>query len=205
MEGILFYLFSTLAVLSALVTITRKDPVASAFWLVFCFLTIAALFAMLSAHFMAILQILLYAGAIMVFFIFVTMFLGQGKRQRGSTGWPLMLIALATVVVSGLLMMRAVRGTPRGFPEVAGSYGSIERISELLFTRYFFGFEVTGLLLTAAVIGAVYLARRETPGSRGGRLAPGPREVPVTGRGNGSEPSDGAAGSELVKGASDHA
>ena len=95
MEGLFFYLFGTLAVISALATITRRDPVTSAFWLIFCFLNVAALFATLQAHLMAALQILIYAGAIMVFFLFVTMFLGRpsvAPRGRAAScsrsGWP---------------------------------------------------------------------------------------------------------------------
>ena len=87
MEGLFFYLFATLAVISALAMITRKDPVTSAFWLIFCFLNLAALFALLEAHLMAVLQVLIYAGAIMVFFLFVTMFLGKVQR---SAARPLM-------------------------------------------------------------------------------------------------------------------
>ena len=84
MEGLFFYLFATAAVISAVAMVTRKDPVTSAFWLIFCFLNVAALFATLSAHLMAVLQVLIYAGAIMVFFLFVTMFLGKTKRRSRS-------------------------------------------------------------------------------------------------------------------------
>lgn len=166
MEALFFYLFGTLAVLSALLTITRREAVSSAFWLIGTFLSVACLFAMLSAHFMAVLQILLYAGAIMVFFLFVIMFLGK-ERPAESTSRHWFLIGAATVLAAGILMTRLVGGGEvREFPEVSRSFGGIEGISELLLTEYIFGFELTGLLLTVAVIGAVHLARREAPGTR---------------------------------------
>lgn len=170
MEGWFFYLFATLAVMSAVATVTRRDAVTSAFWLIFCFLCVAALFALLSAHFMAILQILIYAGAIMVFFLFVTMFLGQEKPRMAGGSRLLPLIALATLVAGAMVMTRLMTGEREAFPDVSQSYGSVEWVSEVLLSRYLFAFELTGLLLTAAVIGAVYLARRQLPGPRGAKL-----------------------------------
>ena len=101
MEGLFFYIFGTLAVIAALATITRRDPVTSAFWLIFCFLNVAALFAVLQAHLMAALQILIYAGAIMVFFLFVTMFLGKAKRSAAGPNRFLFGIGLVTVLAMG--------------------------------------------------------------------------------------------------------
>jgi len=172
MEALFFYLFGTLAVLSALLTITRRDAVTSAFWLIFSFLCLAGLYALLNAHFMAILQILLYAGAIMVFFLFVTMFLGKDPRVAAKGNRLLFLLGLASVVALGFALSRVMGAGSAGetaFPQHAHSYGSLERVSQLLLTRYVFGFEMVGLLLTVAVIGAVHLARREAAGSRSAR------------------------------------
>ncbi len=99
MEALFFYLFGGLAVITALVTITRRDAVTSAFWLIACFLNVAALFAMLSAQFIAVMQILIYAGAIMVFFLFVTMFLGEPRRVRLNRGRAIPLISTVTVLL----------------------------------------------------------------------------------------------------------
>jgi len=166
MEALFFYFFGTLAVLAALLTITRRDAVTSAFWLIFCFLSVAALFALLNAHFMAILQILLYAGAIMVFFLFVIMFLGERRRTVAPSNRPLQLAGFGALLFTGLLMTRFVRTEDATFAALPGSFGKIEPVSELLLTRYIFSFEMTGLLLTVAVIGAVHLARREAAGPR---------------------------------------
>lgn len=172
MEGLFFYLFGTVAVLSAIMTITRRDPVTSAFWLIFGFLNVAALFATLSAHLMAVLQVLIYAGAIMVFFLFVTMFLGKVKRSAAKPNPVLMGIALVTVAAMSWIMVNLLGGQSRDFPAVGEEHGTIESVSHLLLDEYIFPFELVGLLLTVAVIGAVLLARREAPGSRGARITP---------------------------------
>lgn len=180
MEGLFFYLFGTVAVFSAIATITRKDPVTSAFWLIFCFLNVAALFATLSAHLMAVLQVLIYAGAIMVFFLFVTMFLGKVKRSAARPNPVLYGVALVTVAAMAWIMVRMLGGEARAFPEVGPEHGTIEAVSHLLLSEYIFPFELVGLLLTVAVIGAVMLARREAPGSRGARI-PSPRTTTASG------------------------
>lgn len=167
MEGLFFYIFGTLAVIAALATITRRDPVTSAFWLIFCFLNVAALFAVLQAHLMAALQILIYAGAIMVFFLFVTMFLGKAKRRAAGPNKFLFGFGGLTVIAMGAGIARVVTSDQAVFAPVDEAYGSIESVSELLLGQYIFPFELTGLLLTVAVIGAVLLARRIAPGSRG--------------------------------------
>lgn len=167
MEGLFFYIFGTMAVIGALATITRRDPVTSAFWLIFCFLNVAALFAVLQAHLMAALQILIYAGAIMVFFLFVTMFLGQIKRRAAGPNRFLFGAGVLSVIAMGAGIARIVTGDTAAFGAVGEGYGSIESVSQLLLGHYIFPFELTGLLLTVAVIGAVLLARREAAGTRG--------------------------------------
>jgi NADH-quinone oxidoreductase subunit J len=167
MEGLFFYIFGTLAVIAALATITRRDPVTSAFWLIFCFLNVAALFAVLEAHLMAALQILIYAGAIMVFFLFVTMFLGQARRRAAAPSRFLLAVGLASVLTMGAGIARILTTDRAEFAPSSEGYGSIEGVSALLLGDYIFPFELTGLLLTVAVIGAVLLARRPAHGSRG--------------------------------------
>ncbi len=164
MEALFFYLFGGLAVITALVTITRRDAVTSAFWLIACFLNVAALFAMLSAQFIAVMQILIYAGAIMVFFLFVTMFLGEPRRVRLNRGRAIPLISTVTVLLLAYLLMRITNTQHRGFPSISDSYGSVAMVSRKLLVDYVFLFEVTGLLLLVAVIGAVYVARKPRTG-----------------------------------------
>lgn len=185
MEALFFYLFATVAVLAALLTVTRRDAVTAAFWLIFCFLCVAALFALLSAHFMAILQILLYAGAIMVFFLFVIMFLGKKEPKEGGGNRVVLLGGFATVVGLGVAMTRLLGAESAAFETAPASYGAIEPVSELLLSRYLFAFEMTGLLLTVAVIGAVHLARREAHGSRGAKARADAKLTRLNARGEG--------------------
>ncbi|HKI83785.1 MAG TPA: NADH-quinone oxidoreductase subunit J, partial [Candidatus Krumholzibacteria bacterium] len=86
MHAVMFYIFATLSVICAVAMVTRRDAVTSVFWLIACFLNVAGIFATLTAHFLAVLQVLIYAGAIMVFFLFVTMFLGDSSRIKVSRG-----------------------------------------------------------------------------------------------------------------------
>lgn len=171
MEGIFFYIFGTLAVIGGLAMITRREPVTSAFWLIFSFLNVAALFAVLQAHLMAALQVLIYAGAIMVFFLFVTMFLGKTQRRAAGPNRYLMGLGIVSILAMGGGIARIVTTDRAAFGPVADGYGSIESVSQLMLRHYLFPFELTGLLLTVAVIGAVLLARRAAPGSRGTREA----------------------------------
>lgn len=172
MQGLFFYFFGTLAVIAALAMVTRRDPVTSAFWLIFCFVNVAALFATLDAHLVAVLQILIYAGAIMVFFLFVTMFLGRTRRSAARPNRVFVLVAFGTVVALGLAMRGVVGRVGGEFPPVTAEHGTIEAVSRLMLRDHLFAFELAGLLLTVAVIGAVLLARREAPGSRGAKSAP---------------------------------
>jgi NADH-quinone oxidoreductase subunit J len=186
MEGLFFYLFATLAVIAALLTVTRRDAVMSAFWLIFCFLCVAALFALLNAHFMAVLQVLLYAGAIMVFFIFVIMFLGKDKPKQAGGNRALPAVGMLIILGLGVTMTRLLGREAAAFDPAPASFGTIEPVSELLLSRYLFAFEMTGLLLTVAVIGAVHLARREAHGSRGAKARQQANLTRLKARGEGS-------------------
>lgn len=164
MEALFFYLLGGLAVLGAVAFVTRREAVPAAFWLIFCFMNVAALFALLSAHLLAVLQILLYAGAIMVFFVFVIMLLGPAPRLSRPAAWPLSLLGLATLAAAAMLLIRQVRRAPVApSPAPPEGFGGVAAVSDRLLTQYLFGFEVTGLLLLVAVIGAVFLARRDQP------------------------------------------
>jgi len=160
MTAFFFYLFSALAVLCAVMTVTRRDAVTSAFWLISCFLNVAALFAMLSAHFMAVLQVLIYAGAIMVFFLFVTMFLGDAQRMRRGKGRVVPAVTFLTVLALAWVMTQLLSARREGFEPAPDGYGGVITVSRLLLTDYVFLFEMSGLLLLVAVIGAVFIARR---------------------------------------------
>ena len=162
MQAVLFYVFATLSVICALAMVTRRDAVTSVFWLIACFLNVAAIFALLSAHFLAVLQILVYAGAIMVFFLFVTMFLGDSSRIRVTRGRLVPVVASLTVLAFAALLMNFVGEDPRQMGTVAATYGTVNAVSQKLLVDDLFLFEVVGLLLLVAVIGAVYIARKRS-------------------------------------------
>jgi NADH-quinone oxidoreductase subunit J len=132
-----FYLFGIIAIASALLFVTRKSPVAAALWLVSTMFCLAAMYVMLDAHFIGVIQVLVYAGAIMVVFLFVIMLLNLGRPA----------IAERFKIAEG----QAAR-------QVA-ERGAIAPIAEPLFNQYLLAFEVTSVLLLVAIVGAVVLGK----------------------------------------------
>jgi len=164
-----FWLFGALALLGGLMCITRRSPVASALWLVQTLFSLAAIFVLLDAQFIAALQVMVYAGAIMVLFLFVIMLLNLGRESATDMrGWAGRLVALALglVLVTELwvLVGSPLSGQiqlPAGtLNRVAQEQGVVGVISDSLFRTYLVPFEVTSILLLAAIVGAVVLAKR---------------------------------------------
>lgn len=157
-----FYLFALLAIASALCFVTRKSPVAAALWLVNVMFALSGLYVMLDAPFVAAIQVLVYAGAIMVVFVFVVMLLNLGQagaladvRSAGSRlGAGAVGVALAALVLSVL------RDKIPAVEYAAGSENVVTPIAAALFNDYLIAFEVTSLVLLVAVVGAVVLAKR---------------------------------------------
>ncbi len=158
-----FYLFGILAVAGALVFVTRKSPVAAALWLVNVMFCISAMFLMLDAQFIAAIQVLVYAGAIMVVFMFVVMLLNLGKpsdiadlRGRGVriTAGIVGLAMLAEVLVLARAKLPPLLDAPLANANVTTA------IAGPLFREYLLPFELTSVLLLAAIVGAVVLAKR---------------------------------------------
>ena len=165
-----FYLFGIIAVVSALAFVTRKSPVAAALWLVNTMFSLAALYVLLDAHFIGVIQVLVYAGAIMVVFLFVIMLLNLGHASdvgdaRGM-GWKLAagLVGLA-LLAQVFALTKARVPESLALPEntladQVAATGAIAPIAGPLFNQYLLAFEVTSVLLLAAVVGAVVLGRR---------------------------------------------
>ena len=172
MDGtlIIFWAFAGLAVVSALACITRRSPVASALWLVVTLFSLAALFVLLDAQFIAVLQVLVYAGAIMVLFLFVIMLLNLGRAGPSDLKGPIGLAA-ATILAGVLMLQLRPLGSAEppqamALPEGALSalqqqQGMVGMVARPLFETYLIPFEITSLLLLAAVVGAVVLAKRK--------------------------------------------
>ena len=167
-----FYLFGIVAIVSALLFVTRKSPVAAAMWLVTTMFSLAALYVMLDAHFIGAIQVIVYAGAIMVVFLFVIMLLNLGHPSeladaRG-TGWKVAagLVGLALLAqVFALTRARipdAMQLPPGYVAQDVARQGAITPIARPLFTEYLLAFELTSILLLTAIVGAVVLARRRS-------------------------------------------
>ena len=165
-----FYLFGIIAVASALAFVTRRSPVAAALWLVNTMFSLAAMFVLLDAHFIGVIQVLVYAGAIMVVFLFVIMLLNLGHpseiNDARGLGWKLAagLVGLA-LLAQVFALTRAQVSEKLALPENAvanqvAAQGAIAPVAAPMFNQYLLAFEVTSVLLLAAVVGAVVLGKR---------------------------------------------
>ena len=164
-----FYLFGLVAIASALLFVTRKSPVAAALWLINTMFCLAALYVMLDAQFIGAIQVLVYAGAIMVVFLFVIMLLNLGRGEGGDTRglvWKLLGGAVAIAIlaeVSALTRSRTPQliTLPQGFTaQQVSEVGAIAPIAAPLFNQYLLAFEVTSVLLLVAIVGAVVLGKQ---------------------------------------------
>jgi len=165
MANFLFWIFSALAIAAALTVVINKNPVYSALSLVVTLFSLASIFVLLEAYFLAALEILVYAGAIMVLFLFVIMLL---NLKREETPPPYMKVQVALgIFVAILFIVFAALSLKMGFSDViaqsvpgTANFGDISQVGKVLFSKYFFPFEVASLLLLVALIGTVYLAKR---------------------------------------------
>lgn len=163
----LFFIFSALALFGGIGVVICRNPVSSAFSMVLSFLGLAALFIQLDAFLVGTMQILVYAGAIMVLFLFIIMLLDvreEEKRRVSLISYP----GAAAVVIAFLVLVVMVlsRGDTAGRalpPVTAATPGAtdVHRIGELLFGTYWFPVQVVGVLLLAATVGVVVLSRKE--------------------------------------------
>jgi NADH-quinone oxidoreductase subunit J len=160
-----FDLFGIIAVASALLFVTRRSPVAAALWLVNAMFSLAALYVMLDAQFVGAVQVLVYAGAIMVVFLFVVMLLNLGHADpvgdfRGRN------IRFGAGLVAVVMLVELLVLTRGQLPEVPPSEvpvaNAVTPVAQVLFTEHLLAFELTSVLLLVAIIGAVVLAKRRT-------------------------------------------
>jgi NADH-quinone oxidoreductase subunit J len=166
MEILVFAILAVTAVVCSILVISQRSPVASALFLIATMLSVAILFLLLNAPFLAAIQVIVYAGAIMVLFIFVIMLLNLRKDEFGPERRKaqrffailfvfLLLIGLTTIIQVGALGLKSTEeiaepATPAGAEPLAG----------LLFTKYLFPFELASILLLVAIVGAVVMAKR---------------------------------------------
>ena len=161
MAYVSFFVIAAIAVGSALGLILRPNAIHGALFLVVNLGSVAALYLMLGAEFLAAAQVIVYAGAIMVLFVFAIMVLIPGKEEAGPD--PRRGARLVALPVGGLLLLLlvfVVLTRWRGPSAPAGPSGSAAAVGRLLFTSYLFPFELTSVLLLAAMVGVLVLARR---------------------------------------------
>jgi NADH-quinone oxidoreductase subunit J len=162
MDAILFYVFAAVALASAVVVVAQRNPLYSAFALIVTMCALSAIFALLGSPFIAALQVVVYAGAIMVLFLFVLMLLNvKAEEPVVERRWALkgtaFVLAGMLVAQVGLVVHRA------GLGSVPRYEASTRRVAQELFSaQYLYVFEATSILIVAALVGAVVLARRDS-------------------------------------------
>jgi NADH-quinone oxidoreductase subunit J len=164
-ENIIILLFSISAVGSAIMMITRRSPVTSALYLIVNFFSISVIYLMLRAQFIAIIQIVVYAGAIMVLFVFVIMLLNlqdESKLTENVTYKKISAVLLAILLFSTLSITAyfGLMGKLKIINPVAETQGTVESVGRELYTTFSFPFELVSFILIAAIIGAIVLAQR---------------------------------------------
>ncbi len=159
---ILFWMLAVTTLFSALMVITSKNPVYSVLWLIITFFTISGHYILLNAQFLAVVNIIVYAGAIMVLFLFVLMLMNLTKdTEPQKSKW----LKLAGAVAGGsllLVLVAALRGTEERLAELGtGNIGLIQNLGKVLFSEYVVPFEISSILFLSAMVGSVILGKRE--------------------------------------------
>ncbi len=165
MTQILFWFLSVVAVFSALMVITSKNPVYSVLWLIVTFFAISGHYILLNAQFLAIVNIIVYAGAIMVLFLFVIMLMNLNRETEPQKNrW----LKLAGAISGGCLMLVLVAalkdvGDPKSDKILvySGEIGLIKNLGKELFTTYVVPFEISSVLFLSAMVGAVVIGKKE--------------------------------------------
>jgi NADH-quinone oxidoreductase subunit J len=167
-ELVVFVVLAPLAVVSALAMVLTRNAIYSALLLVVNFFCLAGFYVLLEAQFVAAVQVIVYAGAIMVLFLFVLMLLGVGnevvvkEQMRGQRPAAVLLtLGLLVAIVAGL--GAGVFDAAPASLAAANEGGNVQAVGRLLFTRYTFAFETAGVLLVVAAVGALVLGKRQRP------------------------------------------
>lgn len=169
LDTIIFFISAVVAVFGATMMITQRNPVASVLYLVVSLVAQAVCYVQLGALFLGAILVIVYAGAIMVLFLFVIMLLNlRGSEDLGTPLKPLsrytrytvsiLLIVELVLVIKGVFLRTATTGI---ISMPAEEFGSVAAVAKILFTRYLYPFELTGVLLLAAIVGAVVMAKQD--------------------------------------------
>lgn len=168
-QAFAFYLFAGIITASALMVISARNPVHSVLWLVLAFFNSAGLFVLLGAEFIAFLMVIVYVGAVAVLFLFVVMMLeiDFASLRKGAMQYvPVGLLIGGVLLAELIFLFSAWKITPAEVTEVvlASEITNTEALGRVLYTDYFLPFQVAGLILFVAMIGAIVLTHRKRPG-----------------------------------------
>ena len=194
MLALLFILFAGLAIGCGLAVVAQRNPLYSAISLIGVFISLACLYVMLAAPFIAAVQVIVYAGAIMVLVVFVIMLLNVEQEERGRPRLKFLVptaVALSAILIAEvafiLVSVQEFRVNPTSAPS---NVGLTQSIGTQLFTRYLLPFEITSILLLMAIVGAMTLARRGGLLSSEARVVPGTQVLPLSMVDPNAEPDD---------------
>jgi NADH-quinone oxidoreductase subunit J len=184
MLALLFILFAALAIGCALAMVAQRNPLYSAISLIGVFISLACLYVMLAAPFIAAVQVIVYAGAIMVLVVFVIMLLNVEQEERRRTRLKFLVptaVVLAAILIAEVAFILATVQDFTGSPTEGGtSVGVTHSIGPALFTQYLLPFEITSILLLMAIVGAMTLARRGGLLPPNARVIPGAQQLPLS-------------------------
>ncbi len=165
MHPFLFWIFASLMLIFGLAVVLNRNPVASALNLVISFLGLAALFMSLDAFFLGIIQVLVYAGAVMVLFLFIIMLLDLRAEERRQINWLATAGGIAVALILFLQIFLVIGSFKPGHqpfpPLTASKVDDVHNVGTLLFTHYNLPFQIVGVLVLVATIGVVLLSKRE--------------------------------------------
>ena len=164
MSPFLFWIFALLMLVFGISVVAQPSPVSSALSLVVCFISLAALFVSLDAFFIGIIQILVYAGAVMVLFLFIIMLmdLRSGKRRRAHAVTAIGAVFIALIFVGQLKsVLNAFPAGERGMPPLAAPVQDVQSVGHVLFTSYNLPFQIVAVLILVATVGVVVLSKKE--------------------------------------------
>ena len=166
LETVLFFSLSVFSIASAIIMITRRNPITSALYLILNFFTISGLYLLLKAQFIAIIQVLVYMGAIMVLFLFVIMLLNMQDEKKLTEKYSYkkitaVLLSILLFCLLAFTLYIGFDGKLKTISDKAVQFGTAEYLGTELFTNYSFPFELASFLLLAAIVGAVVLAKKK--------------------------------------------
>ncbi|MFZ3114906.1 MAG: NADH-quinone oxidoreductase subunit J [Syntrophales bacterium] len=170
-QGIIFIGVALLAIISALLMVTRKNPIHSALWMIATFFTMAVIYLFLNAQFIAVAQVMVYAGAIMMLIIFVIMLVqtekGEGEavlkprtsRIKVAGSVVAVVLLLEMLLVTLFYQKTGVKGDYTA--EIVNSIGNVRTVGAILYGQYLFPFEIASILLLVGIVGAVVIVKRK--------------------------------------------